>query len=58
MNVFDIYLKDHRQDHELLLMLNGSIWEAVVLVQVHVQWTHVEEGEQEDVHFHMNKKPN
>jgi hypothetical protein len=32
VNMFDIDLKDHRQDHQLLLELNGSIWEAVVLV--------------------------
>jgi hypothetical protein len=32
--------------------LNGPIWEVVVLVQVHVQWTHLEEGEQVEVDFH------
>jgi hypothetical protein len=33
-------------------MLNGPILEAVVLVQVYVQWIHLEEGEQAEVDFH------
>jgi hypothetical protein len=36
----------------VLLMLNKRIWEVVVLVQVHVHWTHLEEGEQMEVYFH------
>jgi hypothetical protein len=26
VNVFDVDLKDHRQDHQLLFKLNASIW--------------------------------
>ena len=52
MNMFDVDMKDHRKDHQLRLELNRPILEAMVLVQVHVQWTHMEEGEQEEVGFH------
>ena len=52
VNVFDIDMKDHRQDHKLFLDLNGPIREVMLLVHVHVQWTHLEEGEQEEVDFH------
>jgi hypothetical protein len=45
VNVFDVDLKDHRQDHQLLLKLNRPIKEVVVSVQVHVQWIHLGEGE-------------
>jgi hypothetical protein len=37
VNVSDVDLKDHRQDHQLLLVLNGPIEEAVELVLVQVQ---------------------
>jgi hypothetical protein len=40
------------KDHQLLLMLNGPIVEAVVPVLFQVQWNHLEEGEQEKVYFH------
>jgi hypothetical protein len=52
VNVLDTNLKDQRQDLQLLLVLNKPIWEAVVVVQVHVQWTHIEEDEQVEVYFH------
>jgi hypothetical protein len=45
INESDVDLKDHRQDHQLLLMLNGPIYEVMVLVQVHVNWNYLEEGE-------------
>jgi hypothetical protein len=48
----DADLKDHRQDHQLLLVLNRPISESVDLVLVQVQRTHLEEGEQEGVDFH------
>jgi hypothetical protein len=35
-----------------ILVLNGPIYEAMVLVRVQVQWTHLEEGEQAEVDFH------
>jgi hypothetical protein len=56
LNVFDNYLKDHQQDHQLLLVLNRPIYEAMVLVHVQFQWTHLEEGEkaEEDFHPHCN----
>jgi hypothetical protein len=37
MNMSDVDMKYH----QLLLELNGPIWEAVVLMQVHVQWNHL-----------------
>ena len=52
MNVFNANLKDHRQDHWLLLVLNEPIYEAVELVLVQVQRTHLEEGENAEVDFH------
>jgi hypothetical protein len=52
MNMFDADLKGYRQDHQQLLELNGTIWEAVVLVQVHIKWTHLEECEHAEVYFH------
>jgi hypothetical protein len=52
MNVSDVDIKDHQQDHQLLLLLNGPISEAVELVLVQVQRTHLEEGEQEELDFH------
>ena len=45
MNACDVDLKDHRQDHQLLLMLNERIYEVMVLVQVHLNLTYLEEGE-------------
>jgi hypothetical protein len=45
-------LKDHRQDHHILLMLNRPILEVVELVLVHVQRNHLEEGDQAEVDFH------
>jgi hypothetical protein len=52
MNMYDVDLYDQWQDHQLLLVLNGPIWEEVVVVQVHVQWTQLEEGEkvEEDIY--------
>jgi hypothetical protein len=38
VNISDVDLKDHWQDHQLLLEWNGPICEAVVLVKVNVQW--------------------
>jgi hypothetical protein len=52
MNLFDANLKDHRQDHQLLLMLNRPIKEVVELVLAQVQRTHLEEGQQVEVDFH------
>jgi hypothetical protein len=43
MNVFDVDLKDQRQDHQLLIVLNEPIYEAVELVLVQVQRNHMEE---------------
>jgi hypothetical protein len=62
MTVSDADLKDHRQDHQMLLVLNGPIEEAVELVLVQVKRTHLEEGEQVEVDFHphchhLKKKP-
>ena len=48
----DVDLKDHRRDHQLLLMLNRPIQEAVELVMVQVKRTHLEEGEKVEVDFH------
>jgi hypothetical protein len=36
--------------------LNEPIWEAMVMVQVHVQWTHLEKGELAVVDFHLKNK--
>jgi hypothetical protein len=36
----------------MFLVLYGPIWEAMVLMHVHVQWTQLEEGEQVEVDFH------
>jgi hypothetical protein len=47
LNVSDVDLKDHLQDYQLLLMLNEPILEAVEMVLVHVQRTHLEVSEQE-----------
>jgi hypothetical protein len=60
VNVSNVDMKDHMKYHQLLLELNGPIWEAVVQVQFHVQWTHMEEGEKVEVyffpHFHHLRK--
>ena len=45
MNIFVANLWDHRQDHQLLHLLYGSIKEVVVLV-------HIGETEQAKVDFH------
>jgi hypothetical protein len=62
VNVSDVDLKDHRRDHQLLLMLNGPIQEAMELVMVQVKRTHLEEGEKVEVDchhhcHHLKKKP-
>ena len=43
--MFNVDLWDHREDHQLLHMLNGPIEEVLVLVQL-------EEHEKEEVGFH------
>jgi hypothetical protein len=62
VNVSDADMKDHRQYHQLFLVLNIPIKEAVELVLVQVQRIHLEEGEQAEVDFHphchhLKKKP-
>jgi hypothetical protein len=52
VNVSDADLKDHRQDHQMLLMLNRPILEAMELVFVQVQRTHLKECQQPKVDFH------
>ena len=50
MNMYDVDMKDHWKIQPLL-MLYGSIQEVVVLMQMHVQWIQMDEGEQEKVYF-------
>ena len=51
MNEYDVYLQDHLQGHQLLHVFNRPIFKVVVLMQVHFQWTHLEECEQGGVDF-------
>jgi len=54
MNVSNVDLNDHRQDHQLLLLLKKPIEEVVGPVQVQFQWTHLEEGEEAEVDFYLH----
>lgn len=54
VNEYDIDMQDHWKGHQLLHVSKKLIWDAMVLVQVHVhvQWVYLEEFCKAKVDFH------